>query len=148
MTDDKNSFASIIENAQATPELTFDELMSPFIGSRGEKTSESVEVPKAKTAAMPYKCRIQRFVINVEEDAAEYESIINQVLEGKLILRGEQQSITKDGDVIQVVSWLVPIDKAKEKAGTKDSEIASQIEKEFLATLDKNAGLVTIKPGI
>ncbi len=52
------------------------------------------------------RCRIKIFDITIQEDAEEYEQLLNNCLTGEFICRYEEKHWTKDGDFKICISWI------------------------------------------
>ncbi len=120
---DKESFPEILEEANRLPESNIYEILSPFSNPlpKGEKlvSLEQDYVEAKKAPKYNYKAHLRRYVISDDEtQITAYEGIINQALSGDIIIRFEERSITKDGDVIILLSWLEPLPEPK-KSGNE-----------------------------
>lgn len=118
-----DKFPDILEEAQRVPSIDEDIVRSPFDRPlpRGDRYESKVIEPKPQPK-YEYTARIQRFVIGIaQDDSADYETVINQALSGEIIVRYEERTFSKEGDVIIVLSWMVP----KKKAATATSKLNS-----------------------
>ncbi len=138
----KETFTEILEAVSKRPEREEDlvELVSPWAGfpagDKYEDTTNTVEPIKAPK--FEYKAYLRKFFIGADDDAiTDYENIINRALSGEVVVRFEERTITKEGDVIILMSWLEPIKKPapkenEEKAtnpGTPDAPSLSSFSK-------------------
>lgn len=129
------SFVDALEEAQKRPEPSdgFGGVLSPFDRiPDGDKVVDTNEVPKAKPVKFPYKATLKKFHIGYEDQVGinEYEDIINTSLRGDIIIRFEERTITKEGDLIIVLSYLTPFeDPAKKEQEVQKKEEEAERER-------------------
>lgn len=117
----KETFTELLEQAQKLPEIDSDlsGSMSPFANPLppGDRVVNDLpDVEPVKAPKYPYRAHIKKFVIDSDEEAnAEYEDIINEALRGEIIIRFEERTFTKEGDVIILMSWMTPVKAKKDK---------------------------------
>jgi hypothetical protein len=109
-------FPDILESAQKLPDIETDPVRSPFDRPlpRGDKYEDIKVVEGKRPPKYEFTAHIRRFVIGSQDDqSVEYEALINRALSGDVIVRFEERTFTKEGDVVMIVSWLEPIKKTK-----------------------------------
>ena len=138
------SFASLINRAQELPDDTGEganvsiempRLFDKYPIPDGEQVITDEKPPGAikNVPTYNFKAKFQRFIMGQVEkevtfdkgkrtveyeerdDSALYENLLNDVLQGKAILRYEEKQTLKDGTFVISVSYLVPKEKPKPK---------------------------------
>jgi hypothetical protein len=110
------SFADLIENAQKAPErrvMRGAELSSPF-GSPLPPEHRVVDDDPRLIAGVPefdYQAHVAHLVLPT--DAVKYESILNDALSGKCIIRKEDSNFTKEGDYIVIVIYMTKLERPR-----------------------------------
>lgn len=128
---DNESFAQTINRASELPDdrgegasLDLPTLFD-FPIPKGEHVVTDEPDPKNIQGIPKYKfkAKLGRFIVGsvtegfgpestttTYDDSAAYEALMNEILEGRAVLRWEERHVLKDGTIVLAMSWLVKQD--------------------------------------